>query len=308
MCRWSSAQDPGHDECGGTAKHKQADAYPRRVAGCALERLCRRLYRRVIQDAQDDLAGRPDITDLLSQDGCCFAAGTLVHTREGLVPIEQVKTGDWVMSQPEATGERALKRVVRTVHFEDMSVFRVRCVSLTGQPSRNETLIVTGNHPFFVHGYDVADIFGDPETYADMPSRWTRADWLLYGAVVELASGERMRISMVDPIWRTKTEGVGFIAPRDMEMGDLIDMRDGKIEETFGAGITADYFGVEDFNGRYEDEESTDKWAYKAAVYNLEVEDFHTYYVGEAGVWAAGQKTPGPGTDLRYQQGNSIHS
>jgi hypothetical protein len=222
---------------------------------------------------------------LPDQDGYGFAAGTLVHTRDGLLTIERIKIGDWVLSQPEATGERAYKRVVRTTRFDDKAVVRVRCVSLNGESFRAETLIVTGNHPFFVHGYDVADIFGNLEDYADMRTGWVRADWLVYGAVVELANGERMRISMVDRIWRTKTEGVGFIAPRDQESGDVIDMRDGTIKETFGAGITADFFGVEDFNWRYEDEQLIDKWAYKRTVYNVEVEDFHTCYVGEAGVW-----------------------
>lgn len=31
----------------------------------------------------------------------CFIAGTLVHTKDGLKPIEQIKVGDWVLSRPE---------------------------------------------------------------------------------------------------------------------------------------------------------------------------------------------------------------
>ena len=45
----------------------------------------------------------------------CFAKGTLVHTKEGLVPIEKLKVGDWVLSKPEdGTGEVAYKRVTQT--------------------------------------------------------------------------------------------------------------------------------------------------------------------------------------------------
>ena len=45
----------------------------------------------------------------------CFAKGTLVHTKEGLVPIEKLKVGDWVLSKPEdGTGEVAYKRVTHT--------------------------------------------------------------------------------------------------------------------------------------------------------------------------------------------------
>lgn len=40
-----------------------------------------------------------------------FAAGTLVHTKEGILPIECIKVGDWVLSQPEAKRENIYKRV-----------------------------------------------------------------------------------------------------------------------------------------------------------------------------------------------------
>lgn len=34
-----------------------------------------------------------------------FVAGTLVHTQEGLKPIEQIKVGDYVLSKPDRGGE-----------------------------------------------------------------------------------------------------------------------------------------------------------------------------------------------------------
>jgi hypothetical protein len=45
-----------------------------------------------------------------------FVAGTLVHTDKGLVPIEQLKVGDMVLSKHESgEGEQAYKPVVRDV-------------------------------------------------------------------------------------------------------------------------------------------------------------------------------------------------
>lgn len=45
----------------------------------------------------------------------CFVAGTLVHTDKGLVPIEQLKVGDLVLSKHESgEGEVAYKRVLKT--------------------------------------------------------------------------------------------------------------------------------------------------------------------------------------------------
>ena len=50
--------------------------------------------------------------------GACFVAGTQVHTKEGLVPIEKLKIGDWVLSRPEDPSqgsELAYKRVLKTL-------------------------------------------------------------------------------------------------------------------------------------------------------------------------------------------------
>jgi len=47
-------------------------------------------------------------------DGDCFVAGTLVHTDKGLVPIEQLKVGDKVLSKHESgQGKQAYKAISR---------------------------------------------------------------------------------------------------------------------------------------------------------------------------------------------------
>jgi hypothetical protein len=58
--------------------------------------------------------------------GACFVAGTLVHTKEGMKPIEQIRVGDYVLSKPEnGKGEVAYKRVVRTVKRNDCETWFV---------------------------------------------------------------------------------------------------------------------------------------------------------------------------------------
>lgn len=45
-----------------------------------------------------------------------FVAGTLIHTDKGLVPIQELKVGDMVLSRDEhnTDGELAYKRVLNT--------------------------------------------------------------------------------------------------------------------------------------------------------------------------------------------------
>lgn len=74
----------------------------------------------------------------------CFVAGTLIHTEDGLVPIEEIKPDQLVWAEDPATGERALKRVV--------CLFRNEKYELVHLQIKGETITTTVGHPFFVQG------------------------------------------------------------------------------------------------------------------------------------------------------------
>ena len=74
----------------------------------------------------------------------CFVAGTLIHTEDGLVPIEEIKPDQLVWAEDPETGERALKRVV--------CLFRNEKYELIHLQVNGETITTTVGHPFFVQG------------------------------------------------------------------------------------------------------------------------------------------------------------
>ena len=117
------------------------------------------------------------------------------------------------------------------------------------------------------------------------PTGWRQTSSLNYGALLELASDERAIMTDAEEVWRTRQAGIGFLGERNVEVGRCGDLRDGHIQQRPELSDTADFAGVEDFNWRHSEQKLIDKWSYKCAVYNLEVEDFDTYYVGEFGVW-----------------------
>lgn len=71
----------------------------------------------------------------------CFAAGTMVATEHGLVPIEEVQTGDRVWAHDPISGEEGYRTVVQTYVREDADVLELDL--------DDETLTVTGEHPFW---------------------------------------------------------------------------------------------------------------------------------------------------------------
>ncbi len=71
----------------------------------------------------------------------CFIAGTLVVTKSGLVPIEDIKPGDMVWATDEKTGETALKEVVQ--------IFRNETEEWVHITVNGEEITCTPMHPFY---------------------------------------------------------------------------------------------------------------------------------------------------------------
>ena len=80
-----------------------------------------------------------DIDNGLSK---CFIAGTLISTASGLMAIENIRSGDLVLSADVKTGEVGFKKVVETYVRETMKL-----VHLT---VNEEEIVTTEGHPFYV--------------------------------------------------------------------------------------------------------------------------------------------------------------
>jgi hypothetical protein len=74
----------------------------------------------------------------------CFAAGTVVRTRSGLRPIEEIKVGDQILSQNTWTGALGYRPVLAAHHYPPAATLRI---GLQG-----ETVIATGIHRFWKPG------------------------------------------------------------------------------------------------------------------------------------------------------------
>lgn len=102
----------------------------------------------------------------------CFVEGTPVLAEHGNVPIEQIKAGDYVYSENPETGEKGLKKVLRTFVNETYDLIHV---SVNG-----ETIVTTPGHPFYV-----------PE------KGWVGADKLEAGDIVVLENGDYAKVEKV---------------------------------------------------------------------------------------------------------------
>ena len=197
--------------------------------------------------------------DMRPPAGGCFARGTPVHTRDGLKPIEDIHVGDYVLSSPEdGSGTPGYKRVVKTFVHEDKAI---RKVATHGPQSDIQYFVsATADHLFWVEGVG-----------------WTRAEELDRGTLLRCADGTVKKVASQWPIFRTDEPGVGWV----QAWGDL--------ENAYGHRF--DYARFQPANERpgpaylsLEVYESDDPHL-RVTVYDIEVEDYHTYYVGDDGVW-----------------------
>lgn len=204
----------------------------------------------------------------------CFAAGTLVHTKEGLVPIEQVKVGDFVLSKHDSgTGKQAYKRVLKVFAHAPQRVIQVE---YRPDPTQNRNFIITctANHPFWVK-----DLGWTP---AEALYRTSRENWL------KRANGRNVVATDTTTVYASDQAGVGWLPSYDGDTqapGALWDFINHRL-------VAVDVEALDKIQHHqipYNDPQFgtfPQELYLHLPVYNLEVEDFHTYYVGEHGIWA----------------------
>lgn len=199
----------------------------------------------------------------------CFAGGTLVHTKNGLVPIEQIQVGDWVLSKHESgEGERKYKRVTKTFVHEDRQVIRVAFGGKQADGStRYHFFIVTPEHPIWVQG-----------------KGWKPAEKLKLSLPLmktEFVVDESPNIYGNTRLFVTDKPDIAWV-PSTNVSSDL--GRFGCHINVHTLEMVADHVAL-DFESVRKTGRVKQEHLFRTTVYNIEVEDFHTYYVGKAGVW-----------------------
>jgi hypothetical protein len=206
-------------------------------------------------DLDDGAAAAPVVTSPAAQG---VAKGFPVRTPDGFKMIEEVKAGDLVLSAPpDGRGAMQPKRVVKVATHEGRSLRTMNTIE-EGQEGMN-FLAATQDQAFWVEG-----------------AGWTPVGALRRGAKLRTIDGYA-EVESHFPVFRTETPGVGWVQ----------DGSDWRTSE----GRRFDYANgdlVEPVENRYLPPEiAASKERYlRVHVYELEVEDFHTYYV--SGHWVRG--------------------
>jgi hypothetical protein len=231
---------------------------------------------------EDDTSGRAVLTTLdktrsSPEQGSGFAKGTLVHTSEGAKPIEQIQVGDSVLSMFERGGEQAYKRVLKTFAHEPRRIAQLEYalprqdleyLVRAQQGIQTGRITTTLNHPFWTKEVG-----------------WAAPSHMQGNSIgtfhLQCKDGNNIQFWSVNNIYLSEQPNVGWTSnckPESMRgHGSLWDYAAHRL-------VAPEAYAQEDISwGEHPDP------YFKAPVYDLEVEHFHTYYVGEIGLWVRNQ-------------------
>lgn len=259
-----------------------------------------------------------DSSRACAADGQGFVAGTLVHTSEGLRPIEQIKVGDLVLSRPDTgEGETSFQPVTRVFEYEDREVYWINISEIDESfrflaGFKQEGVAVTGAHPIWIDHYrqkswEGEDVITTVNAWVNIEEYYLKALWIrdkaehdnrlsepkAYGRMTD---GRLVRVGVPIPILKGKApdEGVWFFDYPDWDGAGAavrFDSRGVSLSgKDVGLGWNAadanyDYTGYDTTSPMSVVVRSKGHLPMRRTVYNLEVANNHSYFVGEQGLW-----------------------
>lgn len=222
-----------------------------------------------------------------------FVAGTLVHADKGLVPIDKLKVGDMVLSRPENNPDapNEYKRVLST--FKSAEKKNITYVNYDvieeGAGTGNRYLFCTEDHPFWTmtgpNEDDIHHLGWQAANSLSMQDMHLLKTYNEHFSVVMDFDAEKKGIYELD------NSKIAFLCGNGDDPWGMYDFRSG--QPVCIGGLTYKGLHPSEAKSTFDMEtlpeilELIERKSdiYFDHVYNIEVEDFHTYYVGEAGIW-----------------------
>ncbi len=212
-----------------------------------------------------------------------FVAGTLVHTKNGLVPIEKIKVGDYVLSKPQSVdGEISYHKIITTFVHEEQPVMCVDVYDYTvndiaDAESKRELIdsskitpfVVTPNHPFWL-----------------VDRGWVKTEQLEFmNSTIQTINGQQHTVYDVSDVMRTDNPDVGFLVGGSYcpikysnTESRAVFLKNNSVQTSYKLADRIENETVEWWDRNSDD-------VLKRTVFNIEIENTHTYFIGNIGVW-----------------------
>jgi transcription-repair coupling factor (superfamily II helicase) len=263
--------------------------------------------RQIIKDTFDPALQKKQV----EWQGACFIAGTLVHADKGLVPIEQLKVGDMVLSKPESgEGEQAYKRITRT--FKSAEKKPILAFEIFNDNGTEELIFCTYDHPIWSYGegwlpasqlsehggpHGEGNFFELAQQNRDayFSREFKTAESLIPGVFFTVYDEDTY--CPLKHVLDTREDGVPVmlyysehpLSDETYERPSILKKFKDKLLSSHSRRFISEEDALKYMQAIYGVEggisHNQNLPSYTAIVYNIEVEDYHTYYAGVTGIW-----------------------
>lgn len=192
-----------------------------------------------------------------------FIAGTLIQTQSGLKPIEQIRAGDWVLSSANNKGPASYKQVMEAFMYPYLPVWFVGIArrSETGTaegPANTLWIALSGHQPVYVED-----------------GAWLMAHDLRVGMKLTLIDGEPANVIAINPVYATRDPDTAWIPATGRRL----------LNPGPGYRVSFSYRSLRvEAAPRPPQKPRVFEKLKVRVVYNLRIQDNHTYFVGELGL------------------------
>lgn len=211
-----------------------------------------------------------------------FAAGTLVHTDRGLVPIQNIRIGDMVLSRHKIDDKKLVyKRVTKTFITENQPIWTMIACGLFDKDKDvygvEEFIFTTANHPFWKLPNQERD------SIDTNMGEWVGVSDIEYGDPLVDFRGKFVDVLENRCLYKTTEPNKAFYMVKpDYDAGIFLDVNAYR-NNTLDVPNYLEDESLEVTN--WDENEEPIPNEYSVTMYNFEVEDYKTYFVGELGIW-----------------------
>lgn len=163
----------------------------------------------------------------------------------------------------------------------------------------HNSVIATPNHPFWVVARIDWDEGSGYEYDKAFQPQWVSLENLELNDMLLLAEGQLVTVFGLGPIWKTTDPYKGWHQAQygkwkitEDNLGNFVEFYADRTVSKYMwdlGYLKGEYVPPKLCDSIFETDKYGDFYPYLTTVYNIEVEDHHTYYVGEFGVWVHNQ-------------------
>ena len=228
-----------------------------------------------------------------------FVAGTLVHTDKGLLPIQNLQVGDYVLSRSINENETQFKKILRVLDSSKTVIYRIIHIDnqenyIQGEKIKAKALFAAENHQFWIEEIKCWKSVQDFVEYETVISSLKTNKGNTVVSTYPVFAIEVNECDVISSKNIMQIEKIGHCTQENLRpdidailFSNINGVQIHKYEnwnELFDVDYDLKVINIEMVESLENLDINTSPNFFNTEIYNIEVEDCHNYFVGHDGI------------------------